>query len=401
MLSTDVIVAGGGIAGLLIATALAPRYSVILLEQSDSLPRNKYWLTDAQAAHDNPQIRGCVDRSYDFLDFVAFDGLTATIHGKYCIWDTDALIESLSGQLLANGARLLTGHRLYTFNCEKGRISVRANAKTIQAKLLIDCMGFGSPIVGAKDVATISGYYIVQGCEVVLTGEVRPIALDNVVLGRNPAFFELFPTSKGTAHAAIILPSRSYKIDRSLQKEFSFIVTQSHYSEHICWKTGPDEKPYFGIVPVGRLHKPALDRIVFFGEAGQANPAASATGFTRFLREYRRVADGLTECLDAGQLDRKHLLGALPPYMTRTNRAFQESLFDSILSFDSDRFRLLVEELKKYPDQIVNDFLFAEYDFRSSKTLGIALDALLRRKSILGKNMLKTIAVLCRQRRLL
>ena len=65
-------------------------------------------------------------------------------------------------------------------------------------------------------------------------GQRSPIALDNVVVDRHPAFFELFPTSKGTAHAAIILPSRHYKTERSLQKELSFIITQSHYSKHIA-----------------------------------------------------------------------------------------------------------------------------------------------------------------------
>ena len=396
MLTTDVVVAGGGIAGLLIATALESQFSVILLEQSDALPRNKYWLTDAQAARENPQIKKCVDTSYDFIDFVAFDGLTATIHGDYCLWDTDALIELLSRHLISKGVRVLTGHRLYTFRYGKTSISVRANSETIQARLLIDCMGFGSPIVGAKDVAKISGYYIVHGCEVAVTGKVRPIALDNVVVDRNPAFFELFPTSKGTAHAAIILPSRSYKIDRSLQKEFTFIVKQSHYSERIAWKDTPGI-PYFGIVPVGRLHKPALDRMVFFGEAGQANPAASATGLSRFLRVYRQVAHQLTECLNADQLDSRHLLEALPPYMTRMNRLFQETLFDSILSYNSDQFRRLVEELKEYPDQMVNDFLFAQYDFSNPRTLRMALDALLSRQSILGKNMIKAIARLWRQ----
>lgn len=397
MVTTDVIVAGGGIAGLLIATALAPRFSVTLLEQADSLPRNKYWLTDAQAARDNAQFENCIDTFYDSFDFVAFDGLTATIHGDYCLWDTDALIELLSRRLTSSGVRVLTGHRLYSFHYGKDNISVRANSETIQAKLLIDCMGFGSPIVGAKDVATILGYYIVQGCEVAVTGNIRPIALDNVAVNRNPAFFELFPTSKGTAHAAIILPSHGYKTDRSLQREFAFIVTQSHYSEHIAWKTASNDNHYFGIVPVGRLHKPALDRIVFFGEAGQANPAASATGLTRFLRVYRQLANGLAECLETGQLGRKHLLKILPSYMTRMNRAFQESLFDNILSFDSDQFRRLVEELKEYPDQTVNAFLFAEYDFHTPETLKIALDALLRRKSIVGKNILRAIARLCRR----
>ncbi len=49
MLYTDVIVAGGGVAGLLIAGALAKEHSVLLLEQHDSFPRNKYWLTDVIA----------------------------------------------------------------------------------------------------------------------------------------------------------------------------------------------------------------------------------------------------------------------------------------------------------------------------------------------------------------
>jgi flavin-dependent dehydrogenase len=399
MLRTDVVIAGGGIAGLLIANALASQFSVTLLEQSDSLPRNKYWLTDAKAARENPQIQQCVDTRYQFLDFVAYDGMTATIHGNYCLWDTDKLIEVLSERLIKSGARLLTGHRLYAFYYGKNSIFVRANSELIQARLLIDCMGFGSPIVGAKSVATISGYYILHGSELAVSDDVRPIALDNVVVNRNPAFFELFPTSKGTAHAAIILPSHHYKTDRSLQKEFSFIVKQSHYAKHIRHEPGVNGKPYFGVVPVGRLRHPALDHIVFFGEAGQANPAASATGLTRMLRSYSRLANGLAECLIAGRLDRRNLLRAIPPYMTRMNRVFQESLFENILSFNSDQFRRLVEELESIPDQTVNDLLFAEYDFSTPRTLRLALDALLSKESVLGRNIRRSIIRYCTQRR--
>jgi len=103
MLSTDVVVAGGGVAGLLIASALAPQFSVILLEQNDSLPCNKYWLTDAKVMSVDAQLDACVDRFYDVLDFVASDGLTATIKGKYCLWDTEKLLGLLSGRVLQNG----------------------------------------------------------------------------------------------------------------------------------------------------------------------------------------------------------------------------------------------------------------------------------------------------------
>jgi 2-polyprenyl-6-methoxyphenol hydroxylase-like FAD-dependent oxidoreductase len=400
MLSTDVVVAGGGVAGLLIASALSLKFSIVLLEQNDSLPRNKYWLTDTLSANDDAQLNVCIDRRYNILDFVAYDGLTATVNGNYCLWDTEKLIGLLAERLLQNGARLLTGHQLYAFWHGRDQIVIRANSQTIHAKLLIDCMGFGSPLVGAKNIATIKGYYVLHGCEVEVKDHVRPIALDNVVINRNPAFFELFPTSKATAHAAIILPSRHYKADRSLQKEFSFILNKSHYAEHIRGELPNGKNSYFGVVPVGRLHRPALDRIVFFGEAGQANPAASATGLTRMLRTYRELAAGLEQCLRTNRLQQGHLLRAIPPYMTRMNRIFQESLFEGLLSFDSDRFRRLVDELKDYPDQTVNDLLFAEFNFRSPNALRLALDAILRPQGVLGTNVLKSIARFCTRRHL-
>jgi glycine/D-amino acid oxidase-like deaminating enzyme len=95
MLAADVVVAGGGVAGLLIAGALVGQASVILIEQAETLPRNKYWLTDQTAANAAADLQGCLNNRYAFLDFVAYDGLTATIGGKYCLWDTDMLIGHL------------------------------------------------------------------------------------------------------------------------------------------------------------------------------------------------------------------------------------------------------------------------------------------------------------------
>jgi flavin-dependent dehydrogenase len=395
MISTDVVVAGGGIAGLLIASALAPEVSVVLLEQRESFPRNKYWLTDEKAVTENPHLESCIDRRYSFFDFVANDGLTATVDGSYCLWDTDILVEHLAKELSIRGVQVLTGHRFYSLAYTANKITIRANSETIEARLFIDCMGFGSPLVGAKDVATISGYYIVYGSEVAVRGNVRPVALDNVIVDRNPAFFELFPTSKQTAHAAIILPSRQHKSERSLKNELSFIVSKSHYAEQIVLEPSCERRSYFGIVPVGRLHGPALDRVVFFGEAGQSNPAASATGLTRMLRTYRELAIALKDCLRQNKLNRKSLLCAIPHTMTRMNRLFHESLFESLLSFDSDDFRRLVRDLKDYPHPMINDLLFAEFDFTSPRTFRLALDALARPDSVLGRNVMKSLARFC------
>lgn len=400
MLSTEVVVAGGGVAGLLIASALAQEVSVILLEQNDSLPRNKYWLTDERAVAENVQLSECIDTRYGFLDFIAYDGLTATVRGNYCLWDTNRLIETLSNELSSRGVQILTGHRFYSLSYAHDRVLLRANSQTLEAKLFIDCMGFGSPLVGAKDVAKISGYYILHGSEFETNGEVRPVALDNVIVGKHPSYFEMFPTSHGTAHTAVILASRHHKPERSIAADLSFIHNKSHYSQFFRQEPSRRLKSYFGIVPVGRLCTPALDRVVFFGEAGQANPAASATGLTRMLRSYRELAHSLIACIRRDQLGRRHLLRTIPATMTRMNRVFHESLFESLLSFDSDDFRHLVEDLRDYPHSTTNELLFAEFNFRSRKTVKLAVDAFLRPGGVLGRHIWKSVGRLCTWRRL-
>jgi len=389
MVSADVVIAGGGVSGLLIASALASKCSVVLLEQRDSVPRNKYWLTEEQAAKQNPHLSSCVDRNYDFMDFVAYDGLTATVEGRYSLWDTDKLIGRLEQDVKSLGGKILTGHTLYSFSQTRGAIVVRANALEIRAKLLIDCMGFGSPIVGAKGIATIKGYYIVHGCEVGVRNSVRPIGLDNVVINQYPAFFELFPTSNGSAHTAIILPSRKYRPDRSIKSELLFILRKSHYAEQIVWEPSEVRKSYFGIVPVGRLQTPALDRIAFFGEAGQSNPAATATALTRMLLVYQELAESIARCLRQDTLSRRHLTRSMPPAMTPMNRIFQEILFDSLLAFNSDDFRRLVQEMKDYPSDISNDMIFANLSFRRASVMRLVAHAF-RGNSVLGRHVLRS-----------
>jgi len=169
-----------------------------------------------------------------------------------------------------------------------------------------------------------------------------------------------------------------------------FILSKSHYSQQIVWNPTGIQKSYFGIIPVGRLRKPALDRIVFFGEAGQANPAASATGLSRMLRTYRELATSLMTCLEHDELADKHLQRATPRYMTTMNRVFQETLFESLLSFDSDDFRRLVRDLQEYPDEVINDLVFADFEFGNRRTLRLAFDAITRRDGVLGAHVVKS-----------
>jgi flavin-dependent dehydrogenase len=390
MLSADVVIAGGGVAGLLLAAELSAKCSVVLLEQRQEIPRGKYWLTDAAALTDL-HLKDCVDRELAFLDFIAYDGLTARIRGSYHLWDSAKLVSNLLARAVVGGTTMLTDHRLYSVASERGGIVVRANAETIRARLLVDCMGFGSPLVGAKRVATITGYYTVLGVELQTVGDIDPIGLENVAIEHRPIYFEAFPTSRRTAVVAVIVPTRSHNAERPLKAELNFILRRSHHRNSFVAADSRPIDSFFGIIPVGRLHTPALDRIVFFGEAGQANPATSATGLSRMLRTYRAVAASIVSCLERDALGRAALVHALPPTMSRMNRVFQESLFEGILRFNSDDFRRLVADLAHYPDDVVNAFIFADFRFGPQSISRLMLDAVRRPHGVLPMHLLKAL----------
>lgn len=373
------------------ASAFSPSTHVLLLEQQETIPTNKYWLTDAASARANPDLASCVDRRYKSLDFVAYDGTTASISGDYHLWHAIKLIDRLLTKARERGTSILTGQRLYSVSYGRDRLLVRANSEEFQTKLLIDCMGFGSPLVTAKGIVDIAGYYIIHGSEVATKVEPPPIGLANVILDRRPTFFELFPTSTGSAHAAVILPSTHYRPTRSLKSDWNFIVARSHYSRYVDRIPSHESQAYFGIIPVGRLRTPALDRIVFFGEAGQANPAASATGLTRMLRTFRDLVDVVELAIKRDRLDRRSLIRCLPELMSPANRLFQECLFERILTLTSDDFRRLVQELDRCPDDVVSDLIFASFDFLGRRAVTLAALIADQPGGLLGRTLIQTI----------
>lgn len=391
MLNADVIIAGGGVAGLLMANAFSPSVDVLLVEQQKEIPSTKFWLTDQRSLAGNPDLAHCIDRQYPTIDFIAYDGFRSTLKGRFNLWHTDRLIRQLLSGAESHGVRILTDQRLYSIRQGRDRVIVRANSEEIQAKVMVDCMGLGSPLVASKGVVDITGYYFVHGAKVRALEDVAPVGLDNVILDRRPVFFELFPTADGTAHAAIIAPSTSRRADRPLKHDWNFIVQRSHYSRSLDWRGDDDARSYFGIIPVGRLRTTALDRVVFFGESGQFNPGASATGLTTMLRTYRAMGETIESGLVTDRLRRRDLLKALPVSMSPLNRRFQECLFERILSFNSDDFRQLVVELERCPDDVVNDLIFATFDFTGTHAAALATQMSRAPRGVLARTLMQSL----------
>jgi hypothetical protein len=359
----DVVILGAGIAGLLLAAELSQRHSVVVVEQAKAIPTHKYWLTDGPSAARHPHLARAIDGRYAAMEFRGCDGSCYTVRGDYVLWDTPRLTSTLYNAALANGARFLLDHRFLTLRHERRDIVVIANEKEITARLAVDCMGYASPIVYAKDIVRIHGYYALFGATFDLAEPLVPVALHNVALSAEPVYLEAFPTADGRVHLTVIVPARDRRPSTSLAQDLKTLTERSPYARHLR-RTGRPPAFLGGIVPVGRLRTPALDRLYFFGEAGQANPAASATALTRMLYTYRDVAAGLTAALERDRLSRRELCAVTPATLSALNRRVQLALFDRILDFDSDDFAAVVRELERIDDAaFVNGLMFATLPF--------------------------------------
>jgi Lycopene cyclase protein len=390
-MDVDVIILGGGISGLLLASELAATCSTIVLEQKKDVPLHKYWLTSERSADSVPTLKHCIDSTYSSLDFIAYDDTTARLVGRYCLWNTDQLVRTLLVRISSAKGTVLTGRKFYSYRHIPGGIMVRADREELSARLLVDCMGYDSPLVAAKGTATIRGFYILHGAKLRTTTPICPVGLHNLALGKHPAYLELFPTSDGDVHGVMILPARGSYSGGRPGSDFRFALERSHYSKILQLVKGDSARSLFGIIPVGRVSKRSLDNILFFGEAAQVNPAASATGLTRMLHTYREVAKFIILRLHEGRLSSSAL--APPTHlngMTGMNRAFQEVLFESILEFTSDDFRDLVIELSHVRPEIISDLIFAEYRFTPSSMLKL-LGAMAGSVGLLRRNTLRTV----------
>ncbi|PYQ29290.1 MAG: hypothetical protein DMF56_13560 [Acidobacteria bacterium] len=366
MRNVDVVVLGAGVAGLLVAGAFAQSRRVLVLEKANRIPATKYWLTDHSSVAANPHLAEAVDSTYDSIDFIAHDDASYRCHGSYYLWDTNRLLSMLRRRIETAGGTIECGKTFYSYSTDSAGVMLRANDERIRARLVVDCMGVGSPIIHAEDAIRIEGYYLLYGASFPRTAELSPVAFHNLMLSDHPAYVEAFPTADDRLHIILISAVRELKASSSLSADFNFICTKSPYARYIESAASHQRRFLGGIVPVGRMRRRALDRVVFFGEAGQANPAASATALTKMLLGYRSFTAAMNTCLDSDALRRKDLEAAAAPLVDPFNAAVQRSLFRAMLHWRSRHFRRVIEELNRLRnDAFANDMIFATIAGRS------------------------------------
>jgi hypothetical protein len=358
MTHCDVVVCGAGISGLLLASELSKHLSVIVLEKNSRLKcSNKFWLTSKECLDINQELQACVDSEWSEMQFVASDRTKFTATGKYILWNTKLLENYLIDKIINSGSKIFYEHRLYSYKRTNSSIISYANNLSFSSSLLIDCMGYSSPIVSSTNAVHILGYYHLYGRVIKLKKYITPVALDNVILSGQPSYLEVFPRSDGFANVVLIASAKNTNSITKLENDFNFIVERSHYSEFFD-NPAVGEK-LRGIVPIGKIRKTSLDRILFFGEAGQVHPAASCTCLSKLLAQFRRVSEAILHNVNTDQLRAKDLK-SVTVRMNKFSQKLHQSMFTEMSGWRSDRAESFLELLHCIDQKSLDDFIFRE-----------------------------------------
>jgi flavin-dependent dehydrogenase len=362
----DIIILGAGISGLLLGSELSKEYKILVVEKQKEIVINKYWLTNNDVIIKNNlcQLNECIDSTLEHMDFIAYNGYTYRCFGDYILWDSNRLIFSLNKSIHNNGGFFLYSHRFYSYYYSKGRINIKTNDKTLSTKLLIDCMGFESPISAANDMIKIIGYYLLYGSKLKLRKPIDPICLSNVILNKNAKYLEIFKTKENYAYTTLLYPTKTTTVDDCIKKDFSFLVQESEYNHYFDHEVNTNQ--YIGgVVPVGRLIGNSLDRIFLYGESAQMNPSATGTCFTKLLDNYKSIASFLSEKLRTNKLNKTDLIYYQSNFSKKYNRKFQLRLYEEVLNWNSNDFLLVLKLLDESHNQLLNEILFEDIHFKS------------------------------------
>lgn len=353
----DIVIAGAGISGLLIASELSAKKRVLVVETKQEQEPTKYWVTLKSCIESNPDLVDFVDLYFNHMDFSDAYQNEFRLNGEYVLWESKGLTEYLKKKILSNGGEIRFDQRFCGYKTKSNSIEIFVNNICLTCKLFIDCMGYNSPLVLAKDMIDIKGYYLLYGAKLPLKETIDPVCLSNIMLDKRPKFFEVFPTSNMEAFTTVIYPTNTLTDLKGLANDFKFITTKSIYSKY--FHSNEIISRLWGIIPVGNIRRKALDRIFFFGESAQSNPAATQTCLTRLLLNYKRVADFLDEKIEKNELTEK-ALSQSPVVLNTFNRKLQLFTFKDILSWNSDRFSKFISMIDRIDHAVINKFIFGD-----------------------------------------
>jgi flavin-dependent dehydrogenase len=297
---SDVLIVGGGPAGLLLAGKLGKHLDVCLVDRHRVGQTSKFWLTtDARLArHD---LLAAAQYRTTNATIGTFQGPVAEAHGNFTTVDERTLLALLVERCVEASVRLVEDTKVLSVARADGRQVASTTRGQFHARVVLDASGGASPFAATFRLHRLEGFYSIYGAHLrdldLATGDV--VGAHIVHFGHPAPLFEVIPTGPTSAFCVVFLASRTVVAPTTLSALFQEHV--AHNPFFVPRRSGGVLDVKMGVIPIGSGCGRAPRGILPVGEAGMLQSPLLGAAFNEILEYGDHIVDKVRDAFRAGR----------------------------------------------------------------------------------------------------
>ncbi len=299
MESFDIIIAGGGPAGMSAAAELSKDFKILLIEKKKPGTTQSTWYSYADRA-EKYQLEDAIAVRTNYIKFTA-PTVEHFMRDNCVIFDHDKVLQIWMDRAKAKGT-IIKQEAFQSYEKNDLGVKVTTDKGTYSGKLLIDSMGINSPIVQENRLIKRKDAWIIYGAKMKDVVFENPYQLEYLPLNdEENTYIGIHPHSETETNIYAFKGQKNTVGDPDeLREKFEEVIAEMQ----------PNAKRIStlrGTIVSGTLKKYALDRVIFFGSSGMLNPDGCGMGFNQILMKHQIFAEGIRKAMETASLDQRSL----------------------------------------------------------------------------------------------